>query len=131
MERFRKSERLCSKKSIGLLFSSGNSLFHYPFRLVWKESDYESFYPIRLGITVPRKIVKKAVTRNRIKRLIRESYRINKKILYKNRLIQNRKFDIMLIYISGNVYDFNSINLKLQELIDKFIQNNASGQDMR
>jgi ribonuclease P protein component len=130
MGKFRKSERLCSRKSIGKLFSSGNSLYHYPFRLVWLEPENAGPFPARLAISVPARRIRKAATRNRIKRLIRESYRTNKTALYEYLDLQNKKTDIMLIYISGTVYDYDFINIRLTEFIRKLIQENAIGKNI-
>ena len=83
-----------------------------------------------MAISVPRKKFKNAVDRNRIKRLIRESYRINKHILYENLEKENRKIQMMLIYISKEKYDFNTINSRLQQLIKKFIADDEPGKDI-
>lgn len=126
--RFRKSERLCSRKSIGRLFESGNTIVHYPFRFLWLESDTGSPYPVRMAVSVPARKIKKAVNRNRIKRLIRESYRMSKGILYENLEMQNRKADMMLIYISGSLHDFEFIDQKIRQLIQKFVKKNAPAE---
>lgn len=127
MEKFRKSERLCSRKSIGRLFSGGNIIYHYPFKMIWMESAIENPFPVRMVIGVSGKKIKKAVDRNRIKRLIRESYRIIKCGLYESPALRNRQIDMALLYVSETVYDYDLINMKLKELLDKFIQNDASG----
>ena len=119
MQKFSKSERLCSRKSIDNLISCGNRLFCYPFRLVWLESETGSPFPVKLAISVPRKKFKKAVTRNRIKRLIRESYRLNKSLLYEKLNEKKREMDILLIYISDDEPDFNYINIRMQKLLLK------------
>lgn len=127
--KFRKEERLCSRKAIERLFASGNSLFHHPFRLLWTDTDSPGPYPARLAISVPAKKVKKAVTRNRIRRLIRESYRINKGMLYQFLERNGKKIDMMLIYVSAEEIDFNAINTRLPELINIFIRRYATGKD--
>jgi ribonuclease P protein component len=127
---FKKSERLCSRKSIGRLFSSGNCIYHYPFRLVWQDSDAGQPFPVRMAVSVPGRKIKKAVVRNHVKRLIRESYRLNKGILYDNLILQNRKIEMMFIYISVNVYDYAFIELKIREVIRKLIAQNAPDKEI-
>jgi ribonuclease P protein component len=129
MEKFRKTERLCSRESIGKLFSEGKVLFHYPFRLVWTDTAGDGPHPVKIAISVPKKRFKKAVIRNRIRRVIRESYRINKNILYDSPVMRGRKIDMMLLYISDKVYDFDFIDIKIKELIHKFIQHNAPAKN--
>jgi ribonuclease P protein component len=130
MGKFRKSERLCSRKSIGKLFLSGNTLFHHPFRMLWLESGSDNPYPATIAISVPARRIKKAVNRNRIKRVIRESYRINKEILHESLAAQNRKIEMMIVFVSGTEYDFDFINKKLRELFQKFILDNATDKEI-
>lgn len=127
MQNFRKPERLCSRKSIGKLFSDGNSLFNYPFKILWLENNIDSPVVARMAVSVPARKVKKAADRNRIKRLVREGWRINKKNLYESEAFQNRSIDIILVYVSDRVYDYELINKSVIELIDKLISINESG----
>ncbi len=127
--KFRKSERLCSRKSIGKLFAGGNSLFNYPFRVVWLDAGREQPFPVRLAVSVPRKRIRKAVDRNRIKRLIRETYRLNKDYLYQNLQRQNRSIELMVIYVAGQEYDFRYINNKMKELL-KTLSDDQNNQDL-
>ncbi len=130
MRKFRKSERLCSRKSIDRLFSRGNTIYHYPLKMIWMEPVTENPFPVRMVIGVPGKRIKKAVDRNRIKRLIRESYRTSKARLYESPALCNRQIDMVLLYVSEAVYDYDLINMKMNELFNKFIQNNAPGKDI-
>lgn len=77
---FPKQERLCGERSISDLFASGQSQFVHPFKVVWKwvERDPHHAVPVRVLIVVPKRQWKRAVDRNRIKRLIREGYRTTK-----------------------------------------------------
>lgn len=127
MQNFRKPERLCSRKSIGKLFSDGNSLFNYPFKILWLENNIDSPVVARMAVSVPARKVKKAADRNRIKRLVREGWRINKKNLYESGAFQNRSIDIILVYVSDRVYDYELINKSVIEIIDKLISINESG----
>ena len=129
MEKFTKSERLCSRKDIENLFSSGHNIYNYPFRMVWLASDDEESIPAKMAVSVPVRRIKKAVTRNRVKRLIRESYRANKVYLYRHLNARGMRIYLMLIYISGTVYDYGFINQKLAELIEKFSQENATDKE--
>jgi ribonuclease P protein component len=79
---FTKEERLCSLKEIEDLFNSGNVLFSYPFRLIWKEAGKDILTPAKIVIAVPKRNFKKAVHRNLIRRRIKEAYRKQKEILY-------------------------------------------------
>ena len=78
---FRKQERLTGEIRIKELFEKGEFLLSYPFRVGYVVAP-KSDVPVKVVISVPKKRFKRAVNRNRIKRLIRESYRLNKKSLY-------------------------------------------------
>jgi ribonuclease P protein component len=78
---FPKSERLCLKKDIDKLFSDGQSFLAYPLRVVYLPDAGGNAPPsgISVLISVPKKRIRFAVQRNRIKRLIREAFRLNKR----------------------------------------------------
>jgi ribonuclease P protein component len=76
---FPKEEHLCRKKLIEELFSKqGSSFGVYPLRIVWVASPVPSAAPPQVLISVSKRTFKRAVDRNRLKRLIREAYRLNK-----------------------------------------------------
>ena len=75
--RFPKTERLKSRKGIDDLFATGKSVSVFPVRAVYKFSVAEEA-GIKAGVSVSKRHFKKAVDRNRIKRLLREAYRLQK-----------------------------------------------------
>ncbi|MDO7854040.1 ribonuclease P protein component [Hymenobacter convexus] len=76
---FPKEEHLCRKKLIEELFSKQSSSFGvYPLRLVWIKAPAPTTAPPQVLISVSKRTFKRAVDRNRLKRLIREAYRLNK-----------------------------------------------------
>ena len=76
---FPKEEHLCRKKLIEELFSKQSSSFGvYPLRIVWIKAATPTSAPPQVLISVSKRTFKRAVDRNRIKRLIREAYRLNK-----------------------------------------------------
>ncbi len=79
---FTKEERLKSKKAIERLFSEGKSFHAAGFQVVHMQDTFESAYPARLLISVPRRRIRKATGRNLLRRRIREAYRHHKQGLY-------------------------------------------------
>ncbi|GHT16439.1 ribonuclease P protein component [Bacteroidia bacterium] len=75
---FKKEERISAQREIDLLFEKGISFISYPLRVVYFQKKTFSGADASVLISVPKKKFKKAVYRNRLKRLIRESYRLNK-----------------------------------------------------
>ncbi|MBL0182209.1 MAG: ribonuclease P protein component [Chitinophagaceae bacterium] len=75
--RFGKTEKLKSRKTIEQLFAEGKSFSNFPFRVIWKFTQTADA-ALQAGFTVSSKNFKNAVDRNRIKRLMREAYRLQK-----------------------------------------------------
>ncbi len=120
---FKKEERLCSKKDIDSLFADGKSLFVFPFKIIYSESEFESRFPARVLVSVPKRNHKRAVTRNRLKRLFRESYRLNKHLLYNKLNSIDKKLNIAFVYISKDVLDYKTVDKSVTELLSRIINN--------
>lgn len=82
---FRKRERMVSLKLIETLFGGGcsQSVAAFPLRAVYMLSERQpADAPVQLLVSVPKKRFHHAVDRNRVKRQIREAYRLHKDLLY-------------------------------------------------
>ncbi|HET7115852.1 MAG TPA: ribonuclease P protein component [Hanamia sp.] len=93
-------ERLKSLKVIQQLFKEGKSFSHFPLRVMYVETE-NKLSSLQAGFTVSTRHFKKAVDRNRIKRLMRESYRLQKNNL-KNSLEKNSKNLAVFFIYTGN-----------------------------
>lgn len=120
-----KSEKLKSKNTIDLLFSEGKSVGKYPLRLVYIAVDLGENLPIKMGVSVSKKYFKKAVDRNYFKRVLRESYRLNK-----NRLLDHldQPYAFMLLYQSKDRLSYEEINHKTIQLFEKFLTTLKDGE---
>jgi ribonuclease P protein component len=104
---FKRAEKLKSRKTIEQLFKEGKSFSNFPFRILWKFNETVTS-PLQTGFAVSSKHFKKAVDRNRIKRLMREAYRLQKNDL-QHQLSQNSKQLAVFFIYTGNelpAYDF-------------------------
>ena len=119
---YSKNEKLKSKITIGLLFSEGKSVSKYPLRLVYYADDSVDAQKIKMGVSVSKKHFKKAVDRNYFKRVLRETYRLNK-----HKLIESldKPYAFMLFYQSKDRLSFEEINTKTIQLFEKFIAQTA------
>lgn len=124
MPSFRKSERLCSKVAIDHLFSVGRPIFKYPVKLIWLADKADNKPALRVVISVSKRKFKRAVDRNRIKRLLRECFRLNKFIIEND--LKNRQCSVALIYIGKEVpakNDLESIIIDLFHRLSKDYEN--------
>jgi len=113
-----KDERLKSRKVIDQLFKEGKSFSIYPFRIVWKyQPDTTSL--LRAGFTVSTKHFKKAVDRNRIRRLMKEAYRLQKNILQQNLQLINKPFALFIIYVGKEVPDYLLVMEKMTLILTR------------
>ena len=121
-----KNEKLKSKITIGLLFSEGKSVSKYPLRLVYYSGNLgnpdTSGQNIKMGVSVSKKHFKKAVDRNYFKRVLRETYRLNKNLLLDN---LDKPYAFMLFYQSKDRLSYEEINTKTIQLFEKFLQQNS------
>ncbi len=122
-----KNERLKSKTTIGLLFSEGKSVSKYPLRLVYCQADENSEEKIKVGVSVSKKYFKKAVDRNYFKRVLRETYRLNKHLLWDN---VHQPYSLMFFYQTKDRLTYEEINTKTVQLFEKFIQQINKIQDL-
>jgi ribonuclease P protein component len=117
-----KNEKLKSKISIGLLFTEGKSVSKYPLRLVYHSSTDNAGEKIKMGVSVSKKNFKKAVDRNYFKRVLRETYRLNKHLLLDS---INKPHSFMFFYQTKDRLSFEEINTKTIQLFEKFIAQNT------
>jgi ribonuclease P protein component len=120
---FKKTERICIQKEIELLFEQNASFIAYPLRVVYTlKSDY-SGAPVSILISVPKKKFKRAVKRNRIKRLIRENYRLNKLSLLKQMEEKGGRLLIGFIFVGDEMCDFKCIEAAVLKALNSLKEN--------
>ncbi len=113
-----KHEKLKSKTTIDLLFSEGKSVSKYPLRLVYVPTVLENEARIKFGVSVSKKYFKKAVDRNYFKRVLRETYRLNKQLLLEN---MEQPYAFMFFYQTKDRLSYSEINEKTIQLFQKFV----------
>ena len=113
-----KKDKLKSKKHIEQLFNEGKSVTVYPLKLIYLPAEFEDGSQLKTGVSVSKRLHKTAVARNRIKRLLRESYRLNKPSYFNN---STTSYAFMILYLSKDGTTFDALNTKMKLLFEKFL----------
>ena len=116
--RFGKEEKLKSRKLIEQLFREGSSFSNFPFKAIWKMND-NATAELQVGFTASSKQFKKAVDRNRIKRLMREAWRLQKGDLQLSLKNANKNLAVFIIYVGNEIPDYPFIFEKTGKLIKR------------
>lgn len=114
---YSKKDKLKSKKLIEQLFTDGKAITAYPLRLVYLKTDFEDGSQLKTGVSVSKRLHKTAVSRNRIKRLVREAYRLNKPLYFNN---SSASYAFMILYLSKDGTTFDKLNTSMKLLFEKF-----------
>jgi ribonuclease P protein component len=113
-----KDEKLKSKILLEQLFAEGKHVKSFPFRLIYLPVKHTSEFPIKVAFSVPKRIVKLAVNRNKLKRLMREVYRKNKHFFADN---LKEQYIFMFIYTTKEEINYNNLLLAMEKLQTKFL----------
>jgi len=106
---FPREEKLKSRKMISNIFSEGSVVKSYPIRIQFIFHEIEDFPPCQMGVSVPKRHFKSAVDRNKIKRQIKEAYRLNKSSLINDLKLKKKKIAMMFIFSANINLEFTQI----------------------
>lgn len=108
-----KEEKLKSQKAMDSLFTDGHSFAAYPLRVIWKISEKPLVFPAQVMFSVPKKKFRHAHDRNRIKRLMREAYRLNKTILYEPLEKSGVQLYVAYLFTGNELPEFEKVQAKI------------------
>lgn len=120
-ERFGKKYKLCSKIVIASIFEKGKQEKVFPFVLRYVRTDLKTNTRFQIVISVPKRNFKRAVDRNRIKRLVREAVRKNKYILEEAISEEEQQFALFLIYTAQQEESYQKISNKIETLFQRLV----------
>lgn len=115
---FPKAERLKSRKQIDLLFADGKAVSVFPVRAIYRFSPSEES-GVWVGVTASKRYFKKAVDRNRIKRLLREAYRLQKEELVNLAKANGKSGHLFFVYTDKTIADFETIKAAMYKCLQR------------
>ncbi len=129
---FPKAERLKSQQQIDLLFKEGKSFFAPPVKCYYRHikekippenaGEGHSVIRVKTGVSVSKRNFKKATDRNRIKRLMRESYRLHKASLLNLMQEKTGNLEIFLVYTDKTMPGFDILEEKIKYVLRRLIR---------
>ncbi len=120
MSRFPKKERLNSQKRLQELVTQGHSLYVYPFKVLWlvSEEGRDDFH-LQIAFSVPKRKFKRAVHRNRIKRKMREAFRLQKDPFKASLAQVPQTLSILLIYTPKKEVAFSAMSAAVEQMLGR------------
>lgn len=127
---FTKEERVTGNRRIEDLFTRGQAFMAYPFRVVFVENNRSGVSAISVLISVPKKRIRSAVKRNKIKRLTREAFRLNKHLFNPAWLRADKQVDVAFIYVKDEVADYAFLEKGIRKALQGLNLQQENGKDL-
>lgn len=118
---FRKHERLCARTTIQELLSTGRAVNEAPLRLIGKVMPLDTPAPAQIAFAVPRRHLPHAVDRNRVRRCLREAYRLNKQPWHDRLAAANLQCAWLVVFQGRTVPPFATLQGKITRAIDRWL----------
>jgi len=115
-----RDDKLKSRKIIEQLFREGKSFSNFPFKVIWLP--YNKLATLQTGVGVSSRYFKKAIDRNRIKRLMREAYRLQKNKLHDHLKNNGKALSVFIIYTGKEVPRYEQVYEKTGVLLNRLIK---------
>jgi ribonuclease P protein component len=116
----KKEDKLKSRKAIDELFKSGKNFSNFPLKVVWIPANKAGI--LQAGVGVSSRNFKKAVDRNRIKRLVREAWRLQKNSLHDHLEQNQQSMAVFFLYVGKDLPPYDLIYAKVGSVIKRLIQ---------
>ena len=114
-----KEERIAGRSLVETLFKGGGSrsMSYYPLRIVYCLVAQEKS-PVRILVSVPKRCFKRAVKRNRVKRQVREAYRLNKHLLDERMVtLSGQSLALAFVWLDDHLRESKEVEQKVRTLL--------------
>lgn len=117
--KFPREEKLKSKNLIQKIFDEGSAVSKFPLKVLYVRNDVSDGVKLKAGVTVPKRNFKSAVHRNRIKRLLRESYRLHKDEIFNN---TEGSYALLILYLGKEMPEYEVIEKTMLAIFERLIK---------
>ena len=114
-----KNDRLKSRKLIEELFAKGKSVNAFPLQMKYLATEFELDTKVQVAFSVPKRNFKNAVDRNRIKRQLRECYRLRKPAFVEQ---MDQSYIFMILYLGKEEPEYADLEKVMDDLLGRFIK---------
>ncbi len=119
---FRKHEHLCGHKRIQEVVTTGRAVHDAPFKLVGKRMELPTTAPAQVAFAIPKRYLRLAVERNRMRRLMREAYRLNKERYYEVLRASGTQCAWLFIYQGKATMTLAETQVKITRSLDRWMK---------
>ena len=136
---YQKADKLKSRKQTQFLFAKGQSMNAFPIKLIYtiesaatlselipsppfNMEEIEMHGQLQAGVGAPSRTFRKAVMRNRVKRLLREGYRLEKPEFLSNSALQGKRVNLFFLYTDSTVLSQKEIQEKIKQLLQRLAE---------
>jgi ribonuclease P protein component len=117
---YKKEDKLKSRKAIDEVFSEGKSFSNFPVKVIWIPSNSRAV--LQAGVGVSSRNFKKATDRNRIKRLMREAYRLQKSILQDHLEAHQKNMSVFFLYVGKELPEYHLLFEKMGSALRRLLK---------
>lgn len=115
---YNKTEKLKSRKTLNEVFTKGRSFSVFPVKVFYVMNE-SAEHSVKTGVGVSTRNFKKAVDRNRIKRLLRECYRLNKTVLHEAVTKKQKDLSVFFLFVGKELPDYEMLSGKIKTALTK------------
>ena len=124
---YQKKDKLKSRKQTQFLFAKGQSMNAFPIKLIYTIETLESAESpesatLQAGVGAPSRTFRKAVARNRVKRLLREGYRLERPAFMEAAAIKGLRINLFFLYTDATVIAQAAIQEKIKQLLARLAE---------
>lgn len=117
-----KAEKLKSRKLMDQLFREGKTFSIFPLKVFYMLASEQMDFPVKTGVGVSSRNFKKAVHRNRVKRLLREAYRTEKNALHEYVTVHQKQVVVFLLYIDKVLPGHETIKTTMPVIMQRLVK---------